>query len=852
MAYNCRETSFGTLRYPVDLPLAAALHVLLKNHCQRALPRFNRMVHDKQRFRAIAGEIDNANCPQDDDRWNAYCVNLKRFADRAPPSLVQRVTFDEHATSRPSDEPATNHALVAWAQVAMAVDGTNSYSRSRKLLAAFNKTAEETGVALPKLDVSHLLDGSLLTSNDIFHCLNEHQLKIVSAYCPTNIKVESPLIYKKEFGDGNEVELERVVTVNHVPASFDCGRFESLPHVIKTVTKPVKLTGMLAVHIATDDVNELMSALHALRKELTHVLRNTRISHYQPERWKHISTMSFSLRRFIQATIDHPELVVDESAQHKVNRSRSVHAGVSVLTPIIWMDGWKDITTTFKCRLYDPSGSVIPCHITPPFRLLEFQGKEGDVVSSYDPLIDILLDAVLNDYHILGDDQKRVTIGPGFLLGDHKAMQIMCGTPRGGHYPCPFTTISRNKMPRTPFNCNQRFTLADLAHHHREANNQELVSGMDYERYGRWMMHQNTVTIFEDVGTLSHYGIVPPMMHNSFHLMKAVWCLVPRLQTPAECPPAVSQWKRNLFQLMNVQRTTGCLEQADSRKQIARLANENIGCLPLCVQPLFKLLAQLQSLYYSKRAVTDEDVNLAYVGGMCCHLLTTMLFARSKEGRLGFAGDPHDDTVLNPCSLYFHDIVMVTPAVLKRYRIPLGYLLEETFERDFINNNETLAKGQRKKVLKQIALSKQGQVLTKIVTSNYTVGTKASAVDPIASPITHVKFHRCMFNVQNWIRFRNASLMDKNGNPADIMLNDEDISTWQAGLSATERAFRSHLIVPDNNEVIPIVHSDTVTETRLCICQSEQTNDERYSIRNTGPTGTRRGTRAARNRRDGR
>ena len=844
------ETNQGTLRFSSRVKLYSALH-LVRIACQK---KYGMSAIHKQVFAAIAKEILRERCPEgilsDPAKYHNFVNNLlKRCFNEQRQRKVQvgrlvKWTFKE-ADAAPTTSIDT--AMRAWCSVESIANGFNSFMKGKAVLTQMmkNVSGEKHNqlFAPPALGSLQL---SLLNSDDIRSCLTQLQKDAIMTYSPIDMRQVVPRICKKQFGSEQDVLIENVLTLNGVNIDYDIAPLLQHPSVISHVCKIAKHEQGKVVHIHTSNVADLREYLNEVKER--NQLSFT-VLHYTPDRWNYVDAVVFSMERFVWLAVQHPELVVDDLAERDRNHTREAPSD-AVLIPIIWVDGWRDMTASVKCRLFDPAGTVIRTHITAPFRLLEIQGQEKDLIVSFDLLAELVSAAMSVSYsYCVGDTEATVTLKPGFILGDHKALQILCGVPRGGDYPCPLSTTCRKEMATLPFKCSIRFSILDLVFHRDRAMNSTTDTGMDLLHFGRWQQREIEAglrpIIFQDYGSLNGFSPFPPIMHNSFNLMKIIWKIVASLTEVTHS--ADNDWKRRVFLARtDFQRTTGCLEQATSRKLIAELVNEHISCLHPELHDMFTLLAQLQSLYYSKKQVTDNDIKLAYVAGMCCHLLSSLFFGKCEGAKPTFSADEQG---VNAQSLFFHDIVAVIPPLLEKFRIPLGYLLEETFERDFVRNNEEYANSHRAKIIQSLVLKKQVNVLYKLMANAYSAGTKASHVPLVASPVKSVGFCDCMFNMSIWNLFRNRvmkqSEREREGKNKKYIYNWDTksaaFSEWQDNLTATKNALMTKL---DTNELINIQVAREGSSVKLCICRTHSGNNEATQlILHRGTTGMRQSSR---------
>ncbi len=766
----------------------------------------------------------------------------------------ESISFVPNPTNAPEvaheTEPDVGESQVdaALSTIWAVAEGHNSYERIRKMKVQLARNREVSVTPLPAPKPKTSLNLSILSCEHVRACLSPIHQELVKVFTPCTSERRVPTIFKGHFGDSASVPIEEVITVNFIP-NESVATILSLEGILRSTHTVTKCMQGVCVQLHCERVSDTKAALFRLKKE-NRCLRQISITHYSPDRWITTEQVTFNLARYISFAIANPAMVVDDAAERKKNEKRQLVPGTHKLYPIIWLDGWKTLTSAVKCRLYDPTGAIFPCHITPPYRIVEWQGKESEVTKHSDVLSDLLIEAVGQSYM---HGTMTVVLEPGFILGDHKALQILCGIPRGGHYPCPFTTCKRADMAVLPFECEHRYTILDLVYDRNQVLTHGAHEGNLARQHGRWQVDRisERPILFQDIGALQQYHIIPPMMHNSFALMKMIWKLVSMLKAPVECSRAAKNWKstRTSSQI-GLQRTTGCIEQSRSRQMVAALSNDMGECLPSELRNAFKLISQLQALYYSKRTVTDEDINLAFVGGMCCHLLSTMLIGvcRADNPKPQFETDK--DTGINPCSLYYHDIVAVMPFILRYTKVPLGYLLEETFERDFINNNVALADGQRTHVIQQLILQKQAQVLLKVMTNSYSAGTKASNVKDIKEPITSVEFHDCMFSATDWLTYRDRVLEEPNQSDKE----SSACTDWGDCLQKTKLAFKEHLNVNDWQRIAVCIPTNNRPEQhcKLCICPRNQNQDEFVEISHHGATGSRRSERMATRRTDAR
>ncbi|KAG9392274.1 hypothetical protein J8273_5262 [Carpediemonas membranifera] len=138
---------------------------------------------------------------------------------------------------------------------------------------------------------------------------------------------------------------------------------------------------------------------------------------------------------------------------------------------------------------------------------------------------------------------------------------------------------------------------------------------------------------------------------------------------------------------------------------------EDYVALPECIQDIIRLIGYLQAMYYSSEPVTDAAVAFHFMAAAVAHLIhVTIAFIPNKDKTsISLLSSSEAKTKEKPCAENLYSISRLTtqPLCHKHLKVPLFYILEEYFEREFIKNQEVAAKLHRKAVLEGICLIEQ-------------------------------------------------------------------------------------------------------------------------------------------------
>ncbi|KAG9396775.1 hypothetical protein J8273_1813 [Carpediemonas membranifera] len=248
--------------------------------------------------------------------------------------------------------------------------------------------------------------------------------------------------------------------------------------------------------------------------------------------WQYVQEAHFDLRAHFEKLVAYPQaacLTVKErdAVSAALNQQRShvdpdEQPRTIPLVLIVWFDAWKSQTTALKCRFYDPNGFVFPSILTPPFRVLEYQGKESDIRSHFS-VVDQIIDMACKAVPKVRDTRHYCSIEKLILIADHPAMAKMIGTTCGGDYPSPFQPIHAANKGWSPFGVRYRLSLYDVVKAKQMVSDAEPGVDLTLE-WGSFKAKKEKVirpTMLASTEIpLSEVYISPPIMHISHDLIE--------------------------------------------------------------------------------------------------------------------------------------------------------------------------------------------------------------------------------------------------------------------------------------------------------------------------------------------
>ncbi|KAG9391279.1 hypothetical protein J8273_7647 [Carpediemonas membranifera] len=557
--------------------------------------------------------------------------------------------------------------------------------------------------------------------------------------------------------------------------------------------------------------------------------------------WQYVQEAHFDLRAHFEKLVAYPQaacLTVKErdAVSAALNQQRShvdpdEQPRTIPLVLIVWFDAWKSQTTALKCRFYDPSGFVFPSILTPPFRVLEYQGKESDIRSHFS-VVDQIIDMACKAVPKVRDTRHYCSIEKLILIADHPAMAKMIGTTCGGDYPSPFQPIHAANKGWSPFGVRYRLSLYDVVKAKQMVSDAEPGVDLTLE-WGSFKAKKEKVirpTMLASTEIpLSEVYISPPIMHISHDLIEQfgnIFKMFPSYTVEGRGEERVAIVRRNkmLQRAKNFEapdRTTGCNEQVKGRKLMANLAKELYTAFPHRVQSVMRLAGYLQAHYYAMDPVTDEVAIWHRYAALVIHIfhltLCLKVSAIDREDyrfpilRRAHVGDNA------PCiqTIQANDRLVALPELQASLRIPFGRVIEEYFEREFISNQESRVHLRRNKVLGRLILLDQVNQIYRFMRGVVSHGRKNGNV-PILSKLKTMRVHKCCKDVKKWLSI-----------PRDLIvttMSDADYSRLKPIFTVELEGLwkevnrRAGLTFDDQFLVLP-VHDDGVETLDICICR---------------------------------
>ncbi|KAG9390938.1 hypothetical protein J8273_7210 [Carpediemonas membranifera] len=278
----------------------------------------------------------------------------------------------------------------------------------------------------------------------------------------------------------------------------------------------------------------------------------------------------------------------------------------------------------------------------------------------------------------------------------------------------------------------------------------------------------NERMVFENCSVIPLEKIVicPPFMHDSHRLLEQVAHICGSFKKHPTTRGSREEIIQNkllnlklgrMSSMRSIDRTVGCNEQSSARVRMAATTQEDFVALPECIQDIIRLIGYLQAMYYSSEPVTDAAVAFHFMAAAVAHLIhVTIAFIPNKDKTsISLLSSSEAKTKEKPCAENLYSISRLTtqPLCHKHLKVPLFYILEEYFEREFIKNQEVAAKLHRKAVLEGICLIEQTTLACSFLTGMRSFGRQDYSV-PQLQRLKCVRVHDCCKDAKHWFGVR--------------------------------------------------------------------------------------------------
>ncbi|KAG9392873.1 hypothetical protein J8273_5809 [Carpediemonas membranifera] len=496
-------------------------------------------------------------------------------------------------------------------------------------------------------------------------------------------------------------------------------------------------------------------------------------------RYSHVQHAEFDLMRYYRQAVASPiDLETSRAARKNVGKQLTAQTQAEEtqtvpLDLLVWVDGWRGLTTSVKVRFVDISGKVFPSGGTPPFRILEYNGPEKRIGEFFD-FIERSVESTHREALEVRNTGLLCRVTRVMFIADHPAMSKVCGTLIGGSYPSPFSSVHVDNKAWSPFGLTPRNTIADVMYAKKMSVEDKTVLDRE-KKWGSFYNKKNKCimpSLFEnsDDPTLDRGKIflVPPIMHLSHDFVSLIHNIC-RMFKPIEVDPDSTPEEIKTKKARNADlarlakfeppsRTTGCNEQVKGRKMIASIGNSLYMAFPPPVQPLFRLFAYLQEHYYSHEEATDDIITWHRLTALLVHLfsLTMCLNTTSTVSESIPIRPPSKVAKKAPSIDTLHGLarVAVLPEIQSKIRVPLGRIIEESFERDFIGNQDSRVHLRRNQmVLERTILKEQVELFYRFLRGVVSYGRQSTDV-PHQIRLKTMRVHRCCKDAKHWIRIR--------------------------------------------------------------------------------------------------
>ncbi|KAG9391892.1 hypothetical protein J8273_6817 [Carpediemonas membranifera] len=838
------------ITYGADSSLGSIITAVLDEFLLRNRDKSFRLDSKEQCLRILRDFLTS--CPL---RVTHSDATLRSAVVNADWSALMRNHSTAHVTVTRVDNEAKTKSLYTAMAIICAVElGKNRYDRLRH---AFVSMASDMGVRLgihtpPVVDSLQNLGYDLLSIPAIRSVISDPTLiEDVNAFTPEQPDVSGrdgvsnqELQCQAGAGFTRSVEVAEAFYVLYDPTTHTDLQETLDEHDCLFAHHFEKISGESRLYISHDDPSKLPE-IQRLCRNMGIIPRGTNKSHRMV-----ISALSYDPVAQIKFMLKFPDRVQRDIKSSKFVQSVTINPESRQeaygLEMLLWFDGYRADCTAVKYRIIDREGAALPQKITPPMTLLTFQGTEKLIPSFFDD-VQRLMNKLIGIPFACGDSsllpRSRVVISLLGICGDHKALQIVSGVKRGRYYRSPFSSLHMGKVASDPFaNRCDRWTIAD------SIRLRDAGGVKDMTRFGSRDGHRDVccLTYANEIDgplhVLTKYAdvtFIPPVMHVSHYLMKDFWTLLGLVK--------VQHAGQNVHTLEQIEklftRTTGCNEQSWNRRKLATLVNEHLEEFDQSLQPFILLTAKLQALYYSSDHVTHQTIAFHHAASFSTfimfHVLT--LFYDLPSSRSSVATTLNDGLRLTYSpkftgSLYLNAVVSVLPKVHSKLRLPMFYLLEEYFERDFLINAQLRVDKHRSWVLGFLAQKTMvGRVL-----AHYTrrgSSRKHGMVLPIARQCKSVTFCSCLFDADRCAAWRNRLLTkvpnwDREASQQSL---NALFSGWVKGICEEPEEIRELITVDETAKTICVRTADSGLDETLCICNlcnSEQRAEE--LMRRTG------------------